>query len=67
MNREEAVRLVEEWLARFRGETYAELVTRIDRDRLAEEITRDNMWYQLKLLCVWDSNPRRRRAGDRFY
>jgi hypothetical protein len=57
MNREEAVQIADEWLAKFRSEPYAVLVARIDRDRLGEEITRGNTWYQLKLLCVWDSDP----------
>jgi hypothetical protein len=57
MNREEAIQIVEEWLAKFRSEPYAVMVTRIDGDRLGEEITRGSTWYQLKLLCVWDSIP----------
>jgi hypothetical protein len=39
MNTEEAVRIVEEWLARFQSEPYAKLVSRIDAESVVEEIT----------------------------
>ena len=58
MDREEAEHIVEEWLAKFRSEPYAELVARIDAEPFTEEITRGDRRYQLELVCAWDSQPR---------
>jgi len=55
MNREEAVQIAEEWLAKFRNEPYAVLVARIDAAPLTDEVTLGNKRYQLELVCAWDS------------
>ena len=55
MNREEALQIAEEWLAKFRSEPYAALVARIDAATLTDEVTLGDTRYQLELVCVWDS------------
>ncbi len=52
MNREEAVQIAEEWLAKFRNEPYAVLVARIDAAPFIDEVTLGNKRYQLELVCA---------------
>ena len=57
MNREEALRVADNWIARVRNERYAELVLTIDAEPVTKEVVHNGTRYQLELVCAWDSHP----------
>ena len=55
MNKEEALRVLEQELNAFRGESYAELAARIDQGPIVSERTgHDSTVYQIEIQVVWD-------------
>jgi hypothetical protein len=55
MNKQEALRILEQELNAFREESYAELSARIDQGPIVSERTgQDSTVYQLEIQVVWD-------------
>ncbi len=58
MDNEEAVGLVEQELAKFRGEDYADLVRRIRSGSVDYEVSAPSgKTYQVEVQFLWDSQP----------
>jgi len=60
MNEEEARRLLEEQLARYRGASYAELLRLLGTQDVCELHGPSGAWYQIEFSAVWD----RHKGGD---
>jgi hypothetical protein len=57
MDHQEAIAVLEEELERFRRESYADLVRRIDQDPVVcERAGAGGITYQLEIQCFWDGS-----------
>ncbi len=54
MNTEEAKKLLEIELGRYRTKTYSELIRLINEQDTFELTTPTGTWYQIEIMAVWD-------------
>ena len=58
MNKEEAIKLINNELNKFREKSYSELITMIDGDPITGEIEgTDGKKYQFEIQAYWDGTP----------
>jgi hypothetical protein len=58
MDHAEAIAVLERELSRFRDESYAQLVARVDGDVIVvEQTAASGAVYQLEIQCMWDDKP----------
>jgi len=58
MDKQEALRLLDETLDRFRQEPYESLTAQIDADPIVvERQGASGRSYQIELQCLWDDRP----------